>query len=88
LAAAADDAETAARRAQLDLLGLGDPGLGPVAPTRNVLPYRSSGAPAPSAALRTASTHGGAFWDASAREVAGAVSGIGVRTCASDRQTW
>ena len=82
LAAAADDAETAARRAQLDLLGLGDPGLGPVAPTRNVLPYRSSGAPAPSAALRTASTHGGAFWDASAREVAGAVSGIGVRTCA------
>jgi hypothetical protein len=82
LAAAADDAETAARRAQLDLLGLGDPGLGPVAPTRNVLPYRSSGAPAASAALRTSSTHDGAFWDASAREVAGAVSGIGVRTCA------
>jgi len=82
LAAAADDAETAARRAQLDLLGLGDPGLGPVAPTRNVLPYRSSGAPAASAALRTASIHDGAFWDASAREVAGAVSGIGVRTCA------
>jgi hypothetical protein len=81
LAAESDDAETAARRAQLELLGLGDPGLGPVTPTRNVLPYRSSGAPAPGP--RAAAVHGGAFWDASAREVAGAVSGIGVRTCAN-----
>ncbi len=81
LAAAADNAETAARRAQLDLLGLGDPGLGPVTATRNVLPYRSSGAPAPGP--RAAGTYGGAFWDASAREVAGVVSGIGVRTCAN-----
>ena len=43
LAAAAEtDAETlAARRAQLDLLGLGDPGQGPVGPARPVLlPYR------------------------------------------------
>jgi ribosomal protein L40E len=73
---AADDEALAARRAQLDLLGLGDPGQGPVGPQRNVLPYRSSGAANPVAALA-----GGAFWDASAREVAGAASQVGVRTC-------
>jgi hypothetical protein len=56
---------------------LGDPGQGPVGPQRNVLPYRSSGAASPVAALA-----GGAFWDASAREVAGATSQVGVRTCA------
>ena len=75
-AVAADEEALAARRAQLDMLGLGDPGQGPVGPQRNVLPYRSSGA-SPVAALA-----GGAFWDASAREVAGAISQVGVRTCA------
>lgn len=77
-AAAAADAETlAARRAQLDLLGIGDPGEGPVGPERHALPYRSSGAASPVARLA-----GGAFWDASAREVAGASSQVGVRSCA------
>jgi hypothetical protein len=73
---AADDEALAARRAQLDMLGLGDPGQGPVGPQRNVLPYRSSGAANPVVQLA-----GGAFWDASAREVAGATSQVGVRTC-------
>jgi hypothetical protein len=85
-AAAALDHETlAARRAQLDLLGLGDTGQGPVGPAqRVVLPYRSSGAAPPEAELlaaAAASAAGGAFWDASAREVAGAISQIGVRSC-------
>ena len=77
-AIAADDEALAARQAQLDVLGLGDVGQGPVGPERRVLPYRSSGAPlTPVAALA-----GGAFWDASAREVAGAISAVGVRSCA------
>jgi hypothetical protein len=74
---AADDDALAARRAQLDLLGLDDVGQGPVGAERRVLPYRSSGAASPVAVLA-----GGAFWDASAREVAGATSQVGVRTCA------
>ena len=74
---AADNESLAARRAQLEMLGLGDPGEGPVGPERKVLPYRSSGAASPVARLA-----GGAFWDASAREVAGAASNVGVRTCA------
>jgi hypothetical protein len=74
---AADNESLAARRAQLEMLGLGDPGEGPVGPERKVLPYRSSGAASPVARLA-----GGAFWDASAREVAGAPSNVGVRTCA------
>jgi len=74
---AADDEALAARRAQLDLLGLEDVGQGPVGAERRVLPYRSSGAASPVATLA-----GGAFWDASAREVAGAKSQVGVRTCA------
>jgi len=74
---AADNDALAARKAQLDVLGLGDVGEGPVGPERRVLPYRSSGAASPVAALA-----GGAFWDASAREVAGAMSQVGVRTCA------
>ena len=76
VAAAADSEALAARRAQLDLLGLGDPGEGPVGPERRVLPYRSSGAANPVVALA-----GGAFWDASAREVSGAISQVGVRSC-------
>ena len=77
VAAAADSETLAARRAQLDILGLADPGEGPVGPGRRVLPYRSSGAANPVATLA-----GGAFWDASAREVAGAMSQVGVRSCA------
>jgi ribosomal protein L40E len=77
---AAEDAspEVAARRAQLDLLGLGDPGEGPVSPERPaVIPYRSRGAaPTP---IELAAR--GAFWDASAREVAAAAANIGVQSC-------
>ena len=76
---AAEDPMAAARRAQLDLLGLDDPGQGSVQAARpNVIPYRSSGAaatrPQPGAVTD-------AFWDASAREVAGAMSAIGVQSC-------
>jgi hypothetical protein len=86
VAAQADDPSLAARRAQLDLLGIGDPGQGTVGPDRsNVLPYRSSGASvsAREAAMRTASglPAPGAFWEASAREVAGAMSTVGVQSC-------
>jgi hypothetical protein len=85
VAAQADDATLAARRAQLDLLGIGDPGEGPLAEDRKVLPYRSSGASVHpvEAAVRTASglPAPGAFWEASAREVAGAMSHIGVQSC-------
>ena len=83
IAASAADQETlAARRAQLELLGLDDVGQGPVAPTRGVvLPYRSGGAAAGDAERRAAANAGLAFWDASAREVAGALSQIGVRSC-------
>ena len=76
-AVAADSDALAARRAQLDMLGIGDPGEGPVGPERKVLPYRSSGASTPVSRLA-----GGAFWDASAREVASAISQVGVRSCA------
>ena len=85
VAAQADDASIAARRAQLDLLGIGDPGQGTVADSSNVLPYRSSGASvsAKEMAMRTASglPAPGAFWEASAREVAGAMSHVGVQSC-------
>ena len=88
LAAESDDPALAARRAKLDLLGLGDPGEGPVgAGAQNVLPYRSSGAsvhPAEMAARQAAGMAGavgGSFWEASAREVAGVMSNIGVQAC-------
>jgi ribosomal protein L40E len=88
LAAESDDPALVARRAKLDLLGLGDPGEGPVgAGAQNVLPYRSSGAsvhPAELAARQAAGMAGavgGSFWDASAREVAGVMSNIGVQAC-------
>ncbi len=71
--------ELAARRAQLDLLGLGDPGEGPVTPARQVLPYRSRGAAA--SAGETAAHRGASFWEASAREVASATGQIGVQNC-------
>lgn len=77
-AAEIDDPEVAARRAQLDLLGLGDPGQGPVTPTRPAsLPYRSRGA-APSPIELAARS---SFWEASAREVADAAAQIGVQNC-------
>ncbi|HEX6473792.1 MAG TPA: hypothetical protein VF114_01735 [Candidatus Limnocylindria bacterium] len=86
VAAQADDASLAARKAQLDLLGIGDPGQGTVGPDRsNVLPYRSTGASvsAREMAIRTASglPAPAAFWEASAREVAGAMSHVGVHAC-------
>ncbi len=84
-AAEVDEESLAARRTQLDVLGLGDPGEGTVDRTRPVvLPYRSSGAAAHPADRQAASgsvVTVGAFWDASAREVAGAISQIGVRSC-------
>ncbi|MGH2417364.1 MAG: hypothetical protein ACRDFY_03435, partial [Candidatus Limnocylindria bacterium] len=82
VAAAADTASLAARRAQLEELGLGDPGEGTVGPQRAVLPYRSSGAsPHPVELAAHAATVGGSFWEASAREVAGAISHVGVQSC-------
>ncbi len=85
VAAEADSESLAARRAQLDSLGLDDPGQGVVERTRpNVLPYRSRGAASggPSDLGRRMAAHGGgSFWDASAREVAEAMSHVGVQNC-------
>ena len=80
-AAVADSPELAARRAQLDLLGLGDEGQGPVAPDRPQAPYRSRGAPVSQAELLRLASLKGSFWEASAREVAGAVGHVGVQSC-------
>ncbi|HET9416558.1 MAG TPA: hypothetical protein VFP30_03365 [Candidatus Limnocylindria bacterium] len=79
VAAEADTPEVAARRAQLDLLGLGDPGEGTVSDRPTVLPYRSRGA-TPTPAELAALARGG-FWEASAREVAGAAANVGVQNC-------
>jgi hypothetical protein len=75
--------ELAARRAQLDLLGLDDTAPGTVEPERPaVLPYRSRGAAAASGDLAArAARAGSGFWEASAREVAGAAAHIGVQNC-------
>jgi hypothetical protein len=82
-AAEQESPEIAARRAQLDLLGLGDVGEGPVDGTRPaVLPYRSRGAtPSPAELAARASAGGTGFWEASAREVAGAPAAIGIQNC-------
>jgi len=81
-AATADGPEVAARRAQLDLLGLGDPSDGPVAPERpQPLPYRSRGAGVTQADLARAAALRGSFWEASAREVASAGAQVGVQAC-------
>jgi len=70
------------RRAQLDMLGLGDPGHGPVSTGRpNVLPYRSSGASPHRVEAALLQAARGAFWDASAREVSEAITGVGVQSC-------
>ncbi len=80
-AAIAADPELAARRAQLDLLGLGDPGQGPVAAERAAMPYRSRGAAVSPAELARQASAAGSFWEASAREVAAAAGQIGVQSC-------
>jgi hypothetical protein len=78
-AAAADESpEAVARRAQLDLLGL-DGQAQPDMPA--VLPYRSRGAAVSSAELAIRAAAGQRFWEASAREVAGAVGNVGVQNC-------
>lgn len=84
MAAEDESPELAARRAQLDMLGLGDPGQGPVRPQqRTVLPYRSRGAAIPRGELAArAAAQGIAFWEASAREVAEAgATTVGVQNC-------
>jgi len=81
-AALAESPEVAARRAQLDNLGLGDPGEGPVAAQQRPLPYRSRGAGVSSEELaRAAAVRDASFWAASAREVASATGHVGVQNC-------
>jgi ribosomal protein L40E len=84
VAAEADDPALAARRAKLDMLGLEDPGEGTVTSgAPNVLPYRSRGASVHPAevAAHAGQAVGRSFWEASAREVAGAASQVGVQSC-------
>jgi hypothetical protein len=81
VAAQDETPELAARRAQLDLLGLGDPGEGPIVAQPNVLPYRSRGAAVTDAELALRAAAGAQFWEASAREVASAVGGVGIQNC-------
>jgi ribosomal protein L40E len=85
VAAEAEGEGLAARRAQLDLLGLGEPGTGAVTPEQpTVLPYRSRGASVhPSELARTVAsvTQIGSFWEASAREVAEAASKVAIQNC-------
>ncbi|MDP9270695.1 MAG: hypothetical protein M3P14_06980 [Chloroflexota bacterium] len=78
-----DDGALAARRAQLDLLGLNDPGEGTVGPERpRILPYRSTGAAVhPSEIVQRTMNTSAALWDASAREVAAARSAVAVQNC-------
>ncbi|MEO7296483.1 MAG: hypothetical protein ABIZ57_10085, partial [Candidatus Limnocylindria bacterium] len=81
-AAISNSPELAARRAQLDLLGLGDPGQGPVAPNRSPgQPYRSRGAAVSQGELARQTALHGSFWEASAREVADAGGQVGVQSC-------
>ncbi len=81
-AAQVDTPELAARRAQLDLLGLGDANEGAVqAEPAAILPYRSRGAAASQAEIAARMAHSASFWEASAREVASAVGNVGVQNC-------
>jgi hypothetical protein len=88
------DPVLAARRAQLDMLGLGDSASGMLSDRTQPLPYRSSGAsvhPAELAARLAEQPQGvgspaqairASMWDASAREVAAASSAqVGVQSC-------
>ncbi len=83
LAAEDDSPELVARRAQLEGLGLGDPGTGPVLPEPPaILPYRARGAAVPQGEIASrAVAQGVSFWEASAREVAGASTMVGVQNC-------
>ncbi len=83
LAAENDAPEVAARRAQLEGLGLGDPGEGPVLPEPPaIVPYRSRGAAVPQGELAArAAAQGVSFWEASAREVASAAATVGIQNC-------
>jgi hypothetical protein len=83
LAAQDDSPELAARRAQLEGLGLGDPGTGPVMPEPPaILPYRARGAAVPQGEIAArAVAQGVSFWEASAREVASATALVGVQNC-------
>jgi hypothetical protein len=77
-----DEEALAARKTQLDLLGLDDPGVGKVAAERaNVLPYRSSGAAVHASELVQRTLGSSTLWDASAREVAAARSAVAVHSC-------
>ena len=77
-----DDEALAARRAQLEMLGIDDPGMGKVGQAHNVLPYRSSGAGvSPSELMQRTLGGSTALWDASAREVASARSAVAVQNC-------
>ena len=59
-----------------------DPGQGPVAPDRSPqMPYRSRGAAVSQAELARQAALKGSFWEASAREVAGAAGQVGVQSC-------
>jgi hypothetical protein len=78
LAAEDESPEAVARRAQLDLLGLGGDET-PEMPA--VLPYRSRGAAITPAELALRAAAGQRFWEASAREVASAVGNVGVQNC-------
>jgi hypothetical protein len=83
-----DNAVLAARRAQLELLGLEDPGVGKVETgQRPVLAYRSTGAPVHPGEIAARSTSASGapspLWDASAREVAAALSAVAVQSCGS-----
>lgn len=81
VAAESESEEVAARRAQLELLGLDEPSAASTAPEPSqILPYRSRGATisnreATAAAIR----EGTLLWEASAREVGGA--GVTVQSC-------
>jgi len=78
IAAEDESPEVAARRAQLDLLGL-DGVEQPEMPA--VIPYRSRGAAITPAELALRAAAGQRFWEASAREVASAVGNVGVQNC-------
>lgn len=76
IAAAADSEEVAARRAQLEELGLDEPSEATVEPDASqVLPYRSRGASMSNREVTAAAM----LWEASAREVGAA--GVTVQSC-------